>query len=61
MGSWVVEHDYSDITHGQAYPSPYTEFHVDADDDDDPDKANCDSYAGGDDIDDYDGGEDDER
>ena len=60
MCSWVVEHDYSDITHSQAYSSPYTEFHVDADDDD-PDEAKCDSYAGGGDIDDYDGDEDDER
>ena len=58
MCNSVVEHDYNDITHGQTYPSPYTEFHVDADDDDDdPDDANCDSYAGGDDIDDYDGDE----
>ena len=61
MCNWVVEHDYSDITHGQAYPSPYTEFHVDDDDDDDPDNANGDGYAGDDDDDDDYDGDDDER
>ena len=61
MCNSVVEHDYNDITHGQSYPIPYTENHVDADDDTDPATAICDNYAGGGNIDDYDFDEDGER